>query len=323
MKRSLLSMIGLISAVLLAPALPVIGQETGDTDGSPVRTYDWSPTQTLPFPEGAKLVQEELITGKLVPEGQQPNGKFAYVLEIENTNDRPLTVQLLSISKPGFSNLVYGVTGSIKFDKVQGDAYLEMLSLFPPAQPGQMGREYFTRTLGEAGEMRKISGTSDWRKVSLPFDRTGTATPPDRLQINLYLPGRGTVYFRPLSLNKYGDEAGTVSASWWSASAASWIGGIGGPVIGCLGGLLGALAGRGKARGLVLALWQMLIIAGVVSLIAAVIGFIVKQPDFVTTPLLIFGVVLTTVMGVILPTAKKRYHELEIRRMASIDAMRG
>jgi hypothetical protein len=316
----------LLSAALIVLARDAVAQDASGLS-SPPRTYGWwAPERQITLPPEGKLIPEETVSGKLVPAGQHPNGQFSYALEIENTNDRPLTIPLLKILDPGLSNLVYAVNGSIKYDDVAGDAYLEMWSYFPPKQPGLPEGQYFSRTLGETGPMQKITGTSDWRNFSLPFDRTGTATAPTRLEINLVLPGRGTVYLRPINLDEYSPNnqgPQPVSAGWWPETAAPWIGGIGGPVIGCFGGLLGVLAGKGVARRLVLAIWRCLIAAGVISLIAAIVGFVTRQPDFVTTPLLIFGIILTTVMGAIWPTAKRRYDELEIRRMASMDAMRG
>jgi len=326
MKRLLLSMIGLLAVALLAA-----GQSPGEAEAftndpdpfnSQSHTHDWwSPVRHSRLPAGGRLIAEETITGRLVPEGQKPNGEFTYDLEIENTNDVPLTVHLLKVINPGITNLFYAVSGTIKYDDVKGAGYLEMWNYFPPVQPGLPEGQYFSRTLGETGDMQKISGGSDWRRFSLPFNRTGTTTSPSRLEINLVLPGHGTVYLRPIRLDGYG--AGMTSSGWWPEAAAPWIGGIGGPVIGCCGGLLGVLAGKGKARKLVLAIWRCLFFAGIFSLIAAVIAFLSKQPYFVTMPLLIFGIVLTSVMGGILPMAKKRYDELEIRRMASMDAMRG
>lgn len=129
------------------------------------------------------------------------------VLKLENTNDTPLQVQLFSISKPSLStNTVYAITGQVKYDNVQGVGYVEMWNFFPPVKPGMPEGQYFSRTLGDSGELGKITGTSDWRNFSLPFNPAGASGPPVRLKINLILPGRGTVYLSPVKLVKY--EAG-------------------------------------------------------------------------------------------------------------------
>ena len=190
--------------------------------------------------------------------------------------------------------------------------------------------QYFSRTLGDSGEMGKITGTRDWRNFTLPFDPTGASSPPTRLEINLILPGHGTVYLTPVKLVRYSggfSSAGETSVNatadngWWSPEIAPWIGGIGGPLIGCLGGLLGWLSQKGIARRIVLTTWKCCIVFGIACLMATVIALVVGQPWYVTMPLTVFGVVCTGIFGIIWPAARKRYDEFEIRRMTSMDAM--
>ena len=121
------------------------------------------------------------------------------VLKIENTNDAPLQVTILKIERPAITSTTYAVLGEIKYENVQGSGYLEMWNYFPPLSPGLPEGQYFSRTLGEAGSgpMGRISGTSSWRPFSLPFERTGMTNVPTRLEINLYLPGRGVVWLGP------------------------------------------------------------------------------------------------------------------------------
>jgi hypothetical protein len=274
-----------------------------------LHSYDWQHLRQ----------HHELLGGEVVSMGGES------VLKIENTNDSPLQLNLFKIVKPpAASNAVYAITGRVKYEKVQGDGYLEMWNFFPPIRPGLPEGQYFSRTLGDAGEMAKITGTSDWRKLSLPFDPTGASGAPTRLEINLVLPGRGTVYLSPLKLIQYPGSKSSAGASsanaWWSEDAATWISVVGGPAIGCLGALLGWLAGNGKARKLVLAAWKCCIAGGIFALIAALVALAVGQPVYVWVPLLIFGIIPTVVFSVIWPSARKRYDDLELRRMVSMDA---
>lgn len=251
------------------------------------------------------------------------------VYKFENTNDTPYQVQLLKIVRPPVSNTVYEIFGKVKYDNVQGAGYLEMWSCFPPASPGMPENQYFSRTLGDSGGMEKISGTCDWRDFALPFDPTGATAAPTRLEINLILPGRGTVYITPVRLRRYAagfslgintsDDGLPAAAGWWSADAAPWVGGIGGPIIGLLGGLLGWLSQKGVARTFVLTAWKCAIAFGLVCLIATAIAISVRQPWFVAMPLFVFGFVSAAVFSATLSAARKRYDELEIRRMASMD----
>jgi hypothetical protein len=129
--------------------------------------------------------------------------------------------------------------------------------------------------------MGKITGTCDWRDFSLPFDPTGASGPPTRLEINLILPGHGTVYITPVKLVKYSagfslssesDRSNSGAAGWWPANAAPWVGGIGGPLIGLMGGLLGWLSQKGMARVFVLTAWKCAAAFGLVCLIATIIA---------------------------------------------------
>ena len=262
------------------------------------------------------------------------DGKSVY--KFENTNDTQLQIQLVKIFKPKLSTTAYAITGQIKYENVQGTGYLEMWNVFPPAHPGMPEEQYFSRTLGDSGEMGKITGTCDWRDFSLPFDPAGASGPPTRLEINLILPGRGTVYLTPVKLVKYsagfslssesdrsnsGSSGGwNPAAGWWPAHAAPWVGAIGGPLIGFMGGLLGWLSQKGIARAFVLTAWKCGIAFGLVCLIATAIAVIVGQPWFVAMPLFVFGFVSAVVFSTTWSAARKRYDEVEIRRMASMDA---
>lgn len=53
--------------------------------------------------------------------------------------------------------------------------------------------------------MSHLSGSSAWRKFTLPFDRTGTKGAPTRLEVNLFLP-RGVLFIGPLKLTEEESE---------------------------------------------------------------------------------------------------------------------
>jgi hypothetical protein len=149
--------------------------------------YQWAP---IP---GPYLDREHLI-----------NAGGREVLRITNTTDSPLQLHLLTIDKPPITSMLYVLSGDIHYDFVSGAGYLEMWNIFPPAGPGMPEARYFSRTMGPpgSGPLAQISGDSDWRTFQLPFNRTGSASPPSRLEINLFLPGRGAVYLGPLKLTQ-------------------------------------------------------------------------------------------------------------------------
>lgn len=110
------------------------------------------------------------------------------------------------------------------------------------------------------------------------------------------------------------------TGAWWSVQTDTLIALIGGPASGCLGVLLGVLAGKGKARRLVLGIWRCCIAGGILCLIATLVAFKIGQPDYIRETLLIYGIIYTTIFSTMWPLAKKLYRELETRRMASMDA---
>jgi len=265
------------------------------------------------------LAAKNLLHGPVTP--MELDGRE--VLKIENTNDAPLQVNLLAIDKPAITSLVYEVTGEVRYDSVQGGGYLEMWNHFPPVEAGSPPGEYFSRTLGDSGPMGKISGTSGWRDFVLPFDRTGATNAPTKLEINLFLPGRGTVYLGPVKLLQLPKAKSAASAmypnGWWSPSAAGRIFIWGGGIIGCLGGLCGWLSSQGRARRLVMGTFFFLSALGLVSAIAGAVGAFVNQPFFVWTPLLLTGVLLLIVCPFNLKQMRRNYEVLEMRRMVSLD----
>jgi hypothetical protein len=253
------------------------------------------------------------------------DGKSA--LKVVNTNDTPLLVRLLTIQKPPIKGLFYALTGEVKYEDVHGDAYLQMWNVFPPPVRGMTEAQYFSRTLGDGGEMGKISGTSNWRAFMLPFDRTGTSNAPSRLQFDIYLPAQGTVYLGPIKLVEYsGTPFGRGKSSpgaWWQDQTAGLVGGIGGATLGCLAGLLAWLASRGQARSFVVVTMWVLTGLGAVLAGASVVALAMSQPYAVWFPLVLGALLLLGIIPARLRQFQKHYEELELRRMTALDALEG
>jgi hypothetical protein len=219
--------------------------------------------------------------------------------------------------------MLYAVMGEVKYENVKGDGFLEMWNYFSPLKPGMFEGQYFSRTLGQSGEMGKLSGTSNWRPFTLPFDRTGGNSKPTRLEINVILPSQGTVYLGPIKLVEYEGNLGLAHKSagaWWPDRAAGWIGGIGGTVLGCLGSVLAVLAAKGRCRGFVITTSIVLIGAGIMVAVAGVAAVMIGQPYGVWFPLLLIGVLLLAIIPFRLRQYQKGYEELEMRRMSAMDA---
>jgi hypothetical protein len=192
---------------------------------------------------------------------------------------------------------------------VQGTAFVEMWSAFPG------GGEYFSRTLADSGPMRKITGSSDWRDIVLPFYRKPGML-PNKLWVNVVLPGAGKVYLTPFEL---GTLDGTGDASdLWTEWQSGLIGGIGGSLVGLCGGLIGTLTNLARARRFTLAACWAIIIAGAISLATGVLALILGQPYHVWFPLL-FGGVMSAVLAGQLPGIRRRYSDAEMRRIKAMD----
>ncbi len=184
----------------------------------------------------------------------QPDG-----IMIENTEPEQLVVRLVTIEDPQLHDPGYVAHCLVRTEQVEGNAYLEMNSFFAD------GRSYFSKTLGQAGPYRPLTGTSDWQTRNLPFDLGGSGLEPVRLEINLVMPGRGRVYLKEMTLEQIpGNQAvaGAYEGAWWDGRTAGWIGAIIGCVGGLYGALVGTLGGMGRARWLVIGLMKGMIVAG-------------------------------------------------------------
>jgi hypothetical protein len=153
--------------------------------------------------------------------------------------------------------------------------------------------------------MQKIRGTSDWRDFGLYFDATGAKTPLQKLMIGIVLPGEGEVAISNLTLVQVEGGMGPDPRAW---------GGIAGATLGCLGALLGMLAGAGRARTFVLATLKILMAAGVVGL---AIGVFLRAGNY---PILLVSAIALVVSVLSFPAVKRRYEELELRRIHAMDA---
>jgi hypothetical protein len=118
-----------------------------------------------------------------------------------------------------------------------------------------------------------------------------------------------------------GDLPVGLSHAWWSDRDAGLIGGLGGALVGCLGGLIGWLVSRGKARTFVILLTVLLVCLGGLCALAGLIAVALRQPYAVYFPLLLGGVLLLGIFIPPLPKYRKRYEDVELRRMASADAV--
>ena len=256
---------------------------------------------------------DHAIGGQLLPPDEQ--ARFHH-LKVDNAEARAKPATVLTIDNPGVTSPVYAIVGQVRCEAVEGKGHLEMWSHFPG------GGQFFTKALAGSGPMRCLQGTSKWRRFVLPFNLGKDTIRPNKLVLNVALPGRGTVYLGPLSLVQYGPKENplAVAGQWWAEQTTGLIGGILGAVLGCLGGLLTWLASRGKARGFVLTASMAIVLVGVVSIVFGVVALAQSQPWHVCFVLLLLGILCTTILGWRVRAYRRQYEELEMRKMAAVDA---
>ncbi len=237
-------------------------------------------------------------------------------LEVKNRGPSMMSATVLTIVQPKITTDFYAVTGEVRYDNVDGDGFLEMRSHF-----GETAA-YFSRTLGVSGPMAKLTGTSDWRAFTLPFNAKGASSRPSKLVVNVQLPGKGSVFLRNLKLvqSTSFDGAATPTGGAWSDRTAGIVGGVAGALIGCLGALIEWLAVRGKAQRFVVNAMRVLIGAGVAFALGGLAGVALRQPYGVCYVLLLLGVLVVVIFPFRLRRYQDRYREFELRRMTSMDA---
>lgn len=242
-------------------------------------------------------------------------------LVIRRTNENSqIRVALLRIEAPAIAGQQYAIRGQVRYSGVKGKGFLELWNYFPPLKPGQPEGAYFSRTLGESGSMGVIAGDSDWREFLLPFNRTGAPAPPSRLELTAILPTPCEVELGPLQLVDYADDAAGAAGAWWSREQTGSIGAALGALGGILGGLIGPLAGQRRARGLVLGALALMGAAGALGLFLGFRGLAANQPFWVWGTLVLSGGLMLAIPGTLFIPIRRRYAELELRRISSLDA---
>lgn len=287
-------------SLLFLFAATINAQESSPLKEKILRVYDW---KDLPqqFPDSQIISMDGMS-----------------VLKIENTNDTPLEVSLLTITNSSLIHKANTIAWEMKYENVRYSptsklwTHLAFFEIFPPQAAGG---DNSTNYQGDS-----FTDTKNWDKYEFQITpaRFDSETRPNELRLKLFLQSSGTVYLRPGKLMKW---VSPNSSNWWSPQQSGLIGGIGGSIIGCFGGLIGWLVSKGKARKFVLTMTAIFIVLGVFLIVGGLVAAILKQPYSVWYALLLPGVILVLVFSLNLHSIQRRYDELEIRRMTSIDTM--
>lgn len=92
-------------------------------------------------------------------------------------------------------------------------------------------------------------------------------------------------------------------------------GGVGGSLCGILGAAAGVLAPRGRGRAWILGGFYLSVALGLLSLGFGIAAVLNHQPYGIWYPALLMGIVLTAVMGGLIPVVRLRYAQAEARRL--------
>jgi hypothetical protein len=316
--KTLVQLVLLLSLIVSAEAQESQSPEPTKT----LQVFDWNDLAQRPaLPAGEVISMDGMSVLKIEETNAVPVGNSSY------PQDKPVVISLLKITNSVVKE-THWVSCEIKYEDVwsgfvehtniynhlnnaiyQEYGHLSLLTHYPPSVSGgdeRVKSDHFD-----------LDGTSNWRLCKLVVVPAGSGDLPTRLEIKLSIPSTGTIYLRPIKFLGSG-----VPGNWWQASQSGMVGGavgIFGGVIGCFGGLLGCLAGFGKARKFVLATTKIFIALGMCLTITGIVAILCRQPYSVWYVFLLPGVILTLVFSLNFPMIQRRYDDLEIRRMASLD----
>jgi hypothetical protein len=97
------------------------------------------------------------------------------------------------------------------------------------------------------------------------------------------------------------------------------VGGFGGGLLGTLGGVwggfVGMLAPKGKGRGVLIPIGWAFVGVGAASLVFSLCALLAGQPYGIWYSTLLPGVILTGLIGALMPVVYKRYAEADARRL--------
>jgi hypothetical protein len=284
-----------ILTVFCLCAAPATGAET-------LRSYSW---------------ENEMVVRGVPGEVERSDNKdFSHMLRVFNPNPAGAEITVLTIDNPGVTNGVYAISGTIRTEDVRGIGFAQMSSYFPD------GTQYFTKTLASSGPMKSFTGTEKWRPFVAAFSANNSSYRPNKITVSITFPGSGTVCLGPLALKQYdkSEDPFAISGAWWGDRTAGWIGGISGSIAGLTGAFIGLLAAMGKGRRIVSMVMWLSIAMGVILTVFGIVALTMRQPFAVWYGPLLVGVILATVLGFNLRTIRRRYDDLELRRMAALDA---
>lgn len=211
---------------LLLSALGLVGLVSPAAAADPVLEVIWEEEANR-----APLLNGELLPG--IPGG---------ALRVKTDAAGPHNLVVWVTKTPTVTSSRWRLEGRVRYLGVEGEGQLVLLNTLE-------GRDYFTKTVAPSGPLMRISGHSDWRPFVLPFDALGKQLPPEKIRLQVFLPGEGTVDLSSLRLYEDFDDAlieGLGPRLGWNAATLGIAAGLLGSAFGFLGTLIGFLGATKK-----------------------------------------------------------------------------
>jgi hypothetical protein len=206
------------------------------------------------------------------------------VLRLTNDTRQPRRVIVLELDSPAVETAQWHLEGQVRYRDLRDEGYLEMLSVLPSGS-------FATRTAAKSGPRGKLTGTSDWRPVWMPFDASMKDERPNKLVLAIQLPGHATVDLGPFE------------------RVATWLFGLGAMTLLGLAMALSLLVRRRKHRRFVLGTYRAVLGTAVLVLVVGSVAVISGQPTTVYFPLLIVGLLASAIFGVSYRAAKSDFNQ--------------
>lgn len=210
----------MISAIAFVALPLVILHAAPEEKGAVLRKISWS---EVPLPTGATRQDKP---------GDSPT------LLVKHDGAKVLQLPLWKLEKPGITKKCYALRGKVRYKDVSGIGYFELWNEFPPAKPGGPAPRYFSRSLAETGPFSRITGSSDWREVFIPFDASEAPEHPQTLELNLSLPGAGEVEVTSLVLMQFDNAEAMWGTIVTGAASPSGVHGYGTRTIALVAGIV-------------------------------------------------------------------------------------
>lgn len=187
-------------------------------------------------------------------------------LRIERGPDGPHNVVVWTLEDPPLKTKRWRLEGRVRYLNVEGEGHLVLLSTLE-------GRDYFTKTVAPSGPLGRMTGHSDWRDFVLPFDALDKEVPPEKLKLQVFLPGEGTVDLGTLRLYEGFDDALVADLGprlGWNSATLGLAAGLLGSLFGFLGALIGFLGASKKGPAAIRLVQKIAIGIGAVAIAVGV-----------------------------------------------------